>query len=77
MIMPARDEHPCTHTLSAPFLAAMTQAALMIRQSKVGWKAVVRAALDEEFPADAEMRRFAEASFSEIVGLLIKGHKTI
>ncbi|MCY3017528.1 MAG: hypothetical protein NTW87_00655 [Planctomycetota bacterium] len=37
----------------------------------------MKAALDAEFPDDAEMRSFAEASFSEIVGLLLKGHKVV
>jgi len=42
-----------------------------------GWKVVVRNALDADFPADAGMRAFAEASFSEIVGMLLKGHRVI
>ncbi|MCY3019419.1 MAG: hypothetical protein NTW87_10395 [Planctomycetota bacterium] len=58
-------------------MAAMMHAALMIRRKQAGWKAVVRKALDEEFPSDAGMRTFAEASFSEIVGLLLKGHRGI
>ena len=55
----------------------MMRAALMIRKQQDGWKTVVKTGLDEEFPLDAPMRSFAEASFSEIVGLLIKGHRAI
>jgi len=36
-----------------------------------------RDALGAEFPSDAGMRAFAEASFSEIVGMLLKGHRVI
>jgi hypothetical protein len=55
----------------------MIHAAVMIRREQDGWKAVVHDALDKEFPADTEMRVFVEASFSEIVRLLLKGHKTV
>ena len=75
MIMPARDEQPHTHTLSRGILSAMARATVMIHNSEDGWKTVVLTALDAEFPDDAEMRAFAEASFSEIVGFLLKGHK--
>ena len=77
MIMPARHEEPKNRTLSGPFVTAMIHAALMIRRGQEGWKAVVRAAFDAEFPSDAGMRSFAEVSFSEIVGLLLKGHRVI
>jgi hypothetical protein len=38
---------------------------------------VVQEALDKEFLDDDEMRAFAEASFSEIVGLLLKGYRVV
>ena len=49
----------------------------MIRREQAGWKAVVRDALDEEFPCDAGMRAFAEAGFSGIGGLLPGGKRAI
>ena len=55
----------------------MMHAALMVRREQVGWKAVVRDELDAEFPSDAEMQPFAETTFSQIVGMLLKGRRVI
>ncbi len=79
MIMSARTEphRPYSHVLSENFLAAVRQAALMIRQGRDDWKPVIKLALDLEFPTDSGMKTYAEASFSEIVGMLLKGRTTI
>ena len=66
-----------THTLSETFLTAIEQAMRMIRSKEPGWKSIVMDMLLQEFPNNSEMRTFAEDSFSEIVGLLLKGERAI
>lgn len=81
MIKPADESGnakvPYLHRLSAPFLERVKAVALMVHLSQAGWQESLNEALDLEFPLDAEMRTFAEASFSEIVGHLIKGKTEI
>lgn len=77
MIRPAEESEevrvPYLHRLSEPFLKRIKAAALMIHLGQSGWQEGLKEALDLEFPLDNEMLTFAEASFSEIVGYLLKG----
>ena len=73
MVMLVKREAPEVHTLSPQFLDRMREAALLIRQADNHWQKVFKAALAREFPCNEMFRAFAEASFSEIVGLLLKG----
>jgi hypothetical protein len=48
-----------------------------IHEGRDDWKGAVKSALDQEFPSDPRMRTFAESSFSQIVGLLLKSKDVI
>jgi hypothetical protein len=49
----------------------------LIRQDDKRWQKIVKSALAREFPCHEKFRAFAEASFSEIVGLLLKGETAV
>ena len=59
------------HTLSDKFLTAMVQAAEALHNRDDAWKEIIRSALEDEFPEDQEMKKFAEDNFSDIVRFLM------
>ena len=78
MIMLARPmRRSYTHTFSDEFPTEMDRALKVINDKSDEWKSIVQAALAHEFPADIEMRSFAEDSFSEIIGHLLRGQRAI
>ena len=55
----------------------MVQAAEALHNRDDAWKEIVKAVLEDEFPQDQEMKKFAEDKFSDIVRFLMDDQKII